>query len=80
MLLGNVQKKWQQTPSAIVTACEVDRLLVFIMKLEMAVNFCPILIDSAAWGFAVLYLSELYKSIHLLICLKSNFYDSAVIQ
>ena len=33
MILGNVQKKWQQTPSAMVTACEVDRLLVSIMKL-----------------------------------------------
>ena len=34
ILSRNIQKKWQQTPSAIVTASKVDsRLLVFIMKL-----------------------------------------------
>ena len=37
ILLGNVQKKWQQTPSAIVTAGKMDRLLVSIMKLIMNV-------------------------------------------
>ena len=60
----------------MVTVGEVDRLLVSIMKLEMAVYFCPTLIDYAACGFERLYLSELDKSIHL----KSYFYDYAVIQ
>ena len=39
MLFGNTQKKWQQTPSAMVTACEVDRLLVSIMKIVILYTF-----------------------------------------
>ena len=38
-LFGNTQKKWQQTPSAMVTACEVDRLLVSIMKIVILYTF-----------------------------------------
>ena len=35
MLFGNTQKKWQQTPSAMDTASEIDRLLVSIMKINV---------------------------------------------
>ena len=33
-LLGNVQKKWQQTPSVMDTIVRVNGLLVFIMKIN----------------------------------------------
>ena len=76
MLLGNVQKKWQQTPSAMDNSVGANGLLVSIMKLEMSVNFCPTLIEYAVWLWRRLYLSELNKCIHL----KSIFYGSVVIQ
>ena len=39
MLLGNVQKKWQQTPSAMVNSDRANGLLVSIMKLEWLYTF-----------------------------------------